>query len=445
MATPDPSGGERETMHVSFAEAVRIAIELHRQQRLDEAEGLYRRLLATHPDDVDLLHFLGVLQSQRGDLANAEASIRAAVARSPGYIDAQNNLGNVLFERKKLAEAGAQYELVLQLAPQHASAWNNLGNVRRHLGDAAGAIAAFETAIRHDKALAGAHQNLGNAYRNVGRLDDAIAQYRKALALRGDKIALYVHLGRTLFRHGRLAEAAAVYSQWLQREPGNPIAAHMLAACSGNATPERASDAFVKATFDAFAEDFDEVLGELQYRAPQLVAEAVATCLGPGARVDVLDAGCGTGLCGPLLRDLARRLVGIDLSPAMLSRARERRAYDELIETEVIGWAEARPGEFDVVASADVLVYFGDLFAVLHAFATVLRPGGHLVFTTERATAADRGFVLHPHGRYSHTVEHVAGALQAAGLELLRNEPVQLRLEGGEPVAGSLVVARRSR
>jgi predicted TPR repeat methyltransferase len=444
MVAPDSPGGERETLHVSFAEAVRVAIELHRQQRLDEAEGLYRRLLGARPDDVDVNHFLGVLLAQRGDFAAAEGSIRAAVNRSPGYVDAQNNLGNVLFQLKRIEEAGAQYELVLQLAPQHAGAWNNLGNVRRNLGNVAGAIAAYETAIGHDAAHADAHQNLGNAYRNIGRLDDAIAQYRKALALRGDKIALYMHLGRTLFRHGRLDEAAAVYRQWLQREPGNAIASHMLAACSGQATPERASDAFVKATFDAFAEDFDEVLGELQYRAPQLVAEAIVAAVGPAARVDVLDAGCGTGLCGPLLRSVAQRLVGIDLSPAMLSRARERRAYDELIETEVIAWAEAHAAEFDVVASADVLVYFGDLFAVLRAFAAVLRPGGCLVFTTERAMDAARGFVLHPHGRYSHTVEHVAAALQAAGLELVRTETVQLRLEGGEPVGGSLTIARRA-
>ena len=36
--------------------------------------------------------------------------------------------------------------------------------------------------------------------------------------------------------------------------------------------------------------------------------------------LDVLDAGCGTGLCGPLVAPYARRLVGVDLSEAMLAR-----------------------------------------------------------------------------------------------------------------------------
>ena len=39
---------------------------------------------------------------------------------------------------------------------------------------------------------------------------------------------------------------------------------------------------------------------------------------------DVLDAGCGTGLCGPGLRGRAGRLVGVDLSPEMLKRAAGR-------------------------------------------------------------------------------------------------------------------------
>ena len=37
--------------------------------------------------------------------------------------------------------------------------------------------------------------------------------------------------------------------------------------------------------------------------------------------LDVLDAGCGTGLCGPLVAPYARRLVGVDLSERMLARA----------------------------------------------------------------------------------------------------------------------------
>ena len=100
----------------------------------------------------------------------------------------------------------------------------------------------------------------------------------------------------------------------------------MLAACSGHDVPPRASDAFVEKTFDSFAASFDSKLAKLQYRAPALVAEMLADSdLEASKTLDVLDAGCGTGLCGPLIAPYARRLVGVDLSARMLAQAQARR------------------------------------------------------------------------------------------------------------------------
>jgi predicted TPR repeat methyltransferase len=89
--------------------------------------------------------------------------------------------------------------------------------------------------------------------------------------------------------------------------------------------PDRASDDYVRRTFDHFADAFDENLRDLGYRAPQLVAEALERhrgAAGDVVKLDVLDAGAGTGLCGPLLRDRAGTLVGVDLSSGMLEKAR---------------------------------------------------------------------------------------------------------------------------
>ena len=113
----------------------------------------------------------------------------------------------------------------------------------------------------------------------------------------------------------------------------------MLAACSGRDVPARASDAFVEKTFDSFAASFDAKLASLGYRAPALVAEMLAHAgLDASRSLDVLDAGCGTGLCGPLVAPYARRLVGVDLSEAMLARARARDVYDELVKGELTAY-----------------------------------------------------------------------------------------------------------
>ena len=193
---------------------------------------------------------------------------------------------------------------------------------------------------------------------------------------------------------GEVDEAIAVFEEWLREEPDDPIARHMLAACSGRDVPARASDAFVEKTFDSFAASFDAKLASLAYRAPALVAEMLAHAGVDASRsLDVLDAGCGTGLCGPLVAPYARRLVGVDLSEGMLARARARNVYDELAKGELTAYLRDSPGSFDVIVSADTLVYFGSLEAVAAAAASALRPGGVLVFTVEELSdaASDAG------------------------------------------------------
>ena len=191
---------------------------------------------------------------------------------------------------------------------------------------------------------------------------------------------------------GRFDEAAKVYREWLEDEPDNPKALHHLAACTGQDVPTRASDAYVQYVFDSFSKSFDSKLAMLGYRAPTLVAEAVSECLGTAATgLTVLDAGCGTGLCAALLKPFAGRLTGIDLSEGMLAKARGRGLYDELHQAELTAYMQQHAAHYDVVVSADTLVYFGALDEAMRAAAHALRPGGYLCFTVEALAEGESG------------------------------------------------------
>jgi predicted TPR repeat methyltransferase len=220
----------------------------------------------------------------------------------------------------------------------------------------------------------------------------------------------------------------------------------MLAACSGREVPARASDGFVERVFDSFAASFDSKLAKLSYRAPALVAAMLEESALPATKsLDVLDAGCGTGLCGPLVAAYARRLTGVDLSSPMLAQAKEKGVYDELVKGELTSFLRRSPGAFDVIVSADTLVYFGALEEVVGAAAAALRPGGALIFTLESAADAEPAvtYRLETHGRYSHARRYVESVLECAGLTAACTE-AELRLEAGAPVAGLVVRAERS-
>jgi predicted TPR repeat methyltransferase len=218
----------------------------------------------------------------------------------------------------------------------------------------------------------------------------------------------------------------------------------MAAAASQLNVPARAADDYVRNLFDESARSFDADLERLRYRGPQAVAAALLRTAGTRLLSDVLDAGCGTGLCGPLARAHCGRLVGVDLSAQMIERARERGCYDELVVAELMAFMRSRSRSFDGLISADTLVYFGALEEPLRAAHEALRAGGVLVFTLEALPSdANVDYRLETHGRYAHAENYIRRAIAAAGLTLDTLCRENLREERGMPVASYLVTARK--
>jgi predicted TPR repeat methyltransferase len=437
---------ERRIEKLSVTDALVVAVRLHQQGHLLEAEELYRNILSVVPEHPDVLHFLGVLSHQLGRNAEAVGLIRRAMAMMPEHVDALSNLGNVLRDSGQLAEAEATYRKAVALAPDRVEPRNNLGVVLKNQGRLEEAIAEYDAALAIAPEYADAHHNLAAALAAQGKHDEAVAAARRAIALRPDHSPAWRNLSHTLHRSGNTAEAARVLEQWLAIDPGNPVAAHMLAAYGRRSVPDRASDDYVKDVFDEFAGSFDVVMDRLDYRAPTLIAERIALEVrGTSGDLDVLDAGCGTGLCGPLLRRHARRLVGVDLSERMIAYARERGDYDELVAAELTSFLQSGETGFDLIVSADTLVYIGDLEPFFAAAAHRLSPDGLLVFTAEHAAdlEATGSFRLEPSGRYSHSKSGLERCLTAAGLAPGAVTEAVLRKERGQPVAGLVVAARR--
>lgn len=384
-----------------------LGVVLHQQAKTEEAGKVLARAAAVAPNAAEVQFSLGLVLMDLDRHEEAEAALRKAVALRPNMQRALMRLGELLVLEKKFADALPFLNKALELNAGDRKAWAALSLALRHLDSLEEAIEA------NDRVLALADKEDGHA---------AMAELIYLLSLR-DPESAHRHAGR-----------------WLSAYPASPFARHVASGVLGLPAPERASDDYVKMLFDEFADSFEEQLGRLGYRTPDIVG-GIAGLADANGSLAILDAGCGTGLAAPGLRPAASRLVGVDLSPRMLEKAREKGLYDELVEMELGDFLKSRPATFDLIVAADVLNYFGNLSPVLGNAGRALRDDGRLVFTLECGGEGE-GFVLAAHGRYSHAKSYLIDVIDKTGLQLEQMQEKVLRQESGKPVKGFLIVAR---
>jgi len=380
---------------------------------------------------------------QLGKPNKAIASIRRSLECEPDNPHALNNLGNMLKLKDRFDEAADSYRAALKIDPMNVQCLNNLGIALRNLGEIEAAIDSFKQAVTVDPNMAEAHYNLANLHFNRGDHGAALHCYRNAFRLGADWRDP-VFFAKIMIAAEYETDAEEMLSDFLKHHPDHEGARMQLAALRGDAV-EAISEGYVADHFDRFAESFDGVLKSLGYRAPEMVAGVIADHLGaPAGDKEILDLGCGTGLVGPLIAGYKKRLVGIDLSEAMLARAAKLDCYDALKRAELQSFLEGLPPRcLDVALSADTLIYLGDMKRTFEAVSAALVPGGLFVASFEKQDEADGDYRLGISGRFRHSLAYLKRAVAEAGMTMIRVEEQALRTEGGEPVHGYIIACTR--
>jgi len=207
---------------LTIQDAFEMAMQHHRGGRLQQAEHLYRQILAHQPNHAGTLHFLGVIANQAGRSDIAVDLIRRAIALRPNWPEAYNNLGNALRGSGKLDEAIAACRQAIAFNPESPEAHYNLGNALADKGHLDEAIAAYRQAVSRDPGHVFAHNNLGNALKEKGEYGQAIASFHQALAIQPGSPELLGNLGNALKANGQLDEAIAAYRRVIAVNPNFP-------------------------------------------------------------------------------------------------------------------------------------------------------------------------------------------------------------------------------
>lgn len=455
------------------SENIDRALQLHRSGKLAEAKNIYQQILQDDPNNPIATHFLGVICHQSGNNEMARDLIMAAIQQKPDYTDAHNNLGTVLVAMGKIDEAISSYKNAFMTNSADAKANHQIGTALQQHGQLEDALACYKRAIEINPDFIEAHNNLGVALKNLGRsdeamsalanalqlnpknpqllnnmgnvqsdlneMDGAIASYAKALSIDPDFTEAHCNMGRAFMAMGRASDAINSYNKALEIDPEQQEAKYLVAALSGKTLSQPPRE-YISNLFDNFSRTFDIHLSEhLKYNIPRLLLNAVTRTIGNERTFpQVIDLGCGTGLSGFEFRPIAGNLMGIDLSPGMLEKAKTKRIYDDLVCGDIVEELKQNKQTIDLFIATDVFIYVGDLEPVFEAISARAAKNSLFCFSIELID--DDDYLLTPSGRYAHSSKYVHDLAEKFDFIIKLEDNVVIRIENNIDVNGKLFV-----
>lgn len=199
-------------------------LRLHGAGRLQEAEQVYRQVLAAAPGHADSLHMLGVIASQCGQPAAALACIDQAIAIKPSAAAFHVNRAGALLALRQLDAALAACQEALRFKRNLPEAYQLMGHVLSDLGRPQEAASAYSEALRLKPDLRDGHNDMALALREANRLEEAAEAMSVALRQAPGDPLLAGNLAGILKDLGRLDAAEALYREILRRQPEDAAA-----------------------------------------------------------------------------------------------------------------------------------------------------------------------------------------------------------------------------
>lgn len=428
---------------------------------------------------------LSTIYYEIGNYKKAENYAREVLQTNPDNLMAWQNLANIAYCLAKYDEALVYYKKMYEIDNNSYVAMVNIANTYYALCKYVMALEYASKSLEQNSESAIAYVIAGNSLKALGKYGKSINKYIQAFELDNTNIdvlnnlseayhavndwenslmfawkymkriseptaSVFLNFGYLLYEcySEKSENLAKQYAEkWLKIFPENKIVIHMANAILNGDALQGSENEFIKETFDAFAPDFDATLESLEYQAPALIEEELEKYITPSLfkRYRILDLGCGTGLCGLRLKKYAKfkGLIGVDLSEQMLSKAKGRGIYSELICEDICAYLEASSTFYDIISASDVWTYFGDLTRAFVRVSKSLVPNGLFAFTVSENTENNKDFFMVPSGRFVHNINYIEKLLKSSGLKTLSATRSVLRNEAENPVYGYVIVAQK--
>lgn len=453
--------------------------------------SLYKKALAINEQSLPALLNLSTtfyeIQKYQKSIEYAE---RVLLLQADNFAAIMNK-GNSLYALGQYADALVCYEKMYQINPYSYNAVLNLANTCYNLGAFKQAVQYGNLAIDKRPTDANSYIIVGNSYVELGKNEEAVALLRKAseiapnsdwlcssianlfqkmgnwrqclhyawktFKLKGSNVAIDDHINFAYLLYeaqdnakdeNDLQTVELYLKRWEDTYADHPVVHHASCAIRNIQEVPQMDLTYVRALFDGFAVSFDDILKELNYRVPALIAEGLKENLKTKLfkKRRILDLGCGTGLCAEALQQYFpnEEFYGVDISERMLEVAEHKKIYKSLYADDISNFLEHNNQEvYHAVIAGDVLTYMGELKNLFRLVSAAVKFNGYFAFSITKNVFNNQDYLLVPSGRFVHTLSYVQRLLKYCGFKTVQVDEAILRYEGAHEIEGYVVVAQK--
>lgn len=455
-----------------------LANVLKAQGLFAEATQVLQQAISLNPNYAPALNNLGTVFYAQGKLNEAVTAYRSAIEKESQFIDAYYNLGLAFLKLAQFDDAIETYQTLLKLSPEHFAAQFHLAcalmkkekinealteflNIEKkephHLETQFNIATCYlkkgalnEAKIHYLKALELTTEdtqllfNLGVIETQLGNMDSAIQHYQKAVHIQPDFFEAHNNLGTAFLAKQHVAFALHHFQEASRLQPDNKAIQYTIQALSQNQKLLAAPVDYVKGLFDSYADHYDQhLLTALDYQIPLHFQRILHKRNLEKKSCDILDLGCGTGLCGIAVKPFAKTLTGVDLSEKMLAIAREKNIYDFLHCDNITSFLKKKKSAYHLIIAGDVLVYLGDLSDLFQHIHQALQQQGLFLFNTE--INEHENYKMNQSGRFSHQKKYIETLAKKNDFSVIHYEKAMTRMQNNEPVYGHLYLLKNEK
>ena len=414
-----------------------------KNQEVAPAITQFNNVLAIDERNISAMFYLGLINLADENLEKAAKFFQEVLAVNSEHVESLVNLGVIALKQNKPQVAIDYFTKALALDENNLEARNNLAATFVHNDRYENALKYYENLLKEDPENVEYLYNTGVAQMGLGHIEIAVRMFMQVLEIQGEHFGALSNLAAIKMRNNDKPSAIKLLQRALKVEPNNKTTQFMLQALMQKQEQVATCTDYARDLFNHYAMYYEKHMQEtLQYKLPEKLWE-ILNMLKLESFDKVLDLGCGTGLCGDVLKSFTDYLVGVDIADKMLSVAKSKGIYKKLIAADIFEFLGESAEQYDLIIAADVLPYFGSLDSLFASIQSRLSDNGIFIFSTE--ISAEEQWQVQESIRFSHSPHYISKLCDANNLILEYKEQTIARQQDAQGLEEIIYVCKLAR